>query len=261
MSSSAVDRPTVTRRDPEGDLRDQLIAEPAVVPSVLIQARGRKDESLGKPNDQGHVVRPCAQAGFLGTSRLGWIQRGPAADEQGPHALGPVELVGPDRQEIYRELAQVQRQLAGGLNRVGMKRDLPFSAQGAQLGNRIDRPYLIVGEDHRDDRRVLPQPAFEVLWGNAPATIDGEELEFKYFLGELFGGPQHGMMLDRCRENVACPSYPGCRTRRTAQGKVVALRSAAGEGDLLRQTVEHSRDIRAGRLDRGFGLLTPTVNR
>jgi len=67
-----------------------------------------------------------------------------------------VQLVDRERPEVHAELLDVDRDLAGGLDRVGVEEGAAGVREGGELLQRLDRPDLVVRELDRDDEdRVL----------------------------------------------------------------------------------------------------------
>ena len=79
----------------------------------------------------------------------------PLPDVQQPHPLGPVELVGRGAQEIDVELIRRKREMAEGLDGVGMETDAPLAGEPADLGDRLDRPDLVVGVHDGDENGLV----------------------------------------------------------------------------------------------------------
>ena len=83
------------------------------------------------------------------------------------HALGRVELVAGEAQEVDAQLAHVHPDLAGRLRRVRVHQDPALVGEARDLGDRLDRSDLVVrvhdadedrlrGEGRRDVGRVDP---------------------------------------------------------------------------------------------------------
>ena len=88
----------------------------------------------------GHVFGPGPAVALLRAALLLGQHVRAVADEQRADALGPLELVGGDRQQVDVERGQVDRQVRRRLDRVGVEKDaLVAPDPGRDLGDRLDR--------------------------------------------------------------------------------------------------------------------------
>ncbi len=83
-----------------------------------------------------------------------WIQSAPIP-------FGTVQLVRRERQGVDRQFTGAQRDLSGGLDRVGMEIDIVLRGEGGSLGERTDHTGLVVrphqrGEGDTAAREVFP---------------------------------------------------------------------------------------------------------
>ena len=78
-----------------------------------------------------------------------------AADVERADALGPVDLVAGDAHQVDVHRLDVERDLAGGLRRVGVEEGLLLAADLADLGERLDDADLVVHRHDRDDHGLV----------------------------------------------------------------------------------------------------------
>ena len=106
-------------------------------------ALGGVADREGEPGDGGGVERARTQPALL-SSAVGqrhWRLGTPGGEDA--HPEGAADLVAGDDAEV--DLAQVQRQLAERLDRVGVDRYAVSACDRGQVGERLDRADLVVG--------------------------------------------------------------------------------------------------------------------
>ena len=78
-----------------------------------------------------------------------------AAHVQHADPFGGIDFVSRKAQKIDRAGLRRQRHFADGLRGVGVKDDASLVAKLADLGDRIERPDLVIGGHHRDQDRAI----------------------------------------------------------------------------------------------------------
>ena len=130
-----------------------------------------------------------------------------------------------------------------------------------QLGDRLDRPDLVVGVHDRDERGVGPGVAVPQGVGiDDAAPSDRQERRgcqprFASALTVL----QDGLVLDRGRDQMSAAGRLE-RFGGAAQREVVGLGAAAREDDLGRLGADERRDRRSGVIERRLGPLAEGVD-
>ena len=221
---------------------------PLVVPAA---------ERGGHPDGQGHGGRPGSAARLLAAAEEARGEHDVAADEQDADAGRPVELVGAGRQCRHAEAAEVDRDPADGLHGVGVDRDADLVGEPGELGQRLDRAGLVVGQHQgRQPGLGAEQPGHRI--GVDPAVgpdrgaIPGESL--RRF--EPRHRPGHGGVLEGGGEDagrqarVGRQSQPVADLGQAEDAQVVGLGPARGEDDLGRRGVEDLADPLAGPFQR-----------
>jgi hypothetical protein len=151
----------------------------------------------------------------------------PVADVQDADALRPLELVGAHRDEIRIERPEVEVDVRRGLDRIDMQQDaLLVSHVGRDLGDRLDRADLVVGEHDRDQDRLVREHRIELIGVHPAIAVDTELHDLEPELLQVAERVPDGVMLDRrghdpVAARLALPTprpsergcWPRCRPR------------------------------------------------
>jgi hypothetical protein len=98
--------------------------------------------------------------------------------------------VSRDRQQVHAERHGVNRQVADGLARVGVEKDPRLPAQSRRLGDRLDRPDLVVGVlDRREQRARAPDFGGEGVQVERPVGITGTSTDSKPSVSSVYSTP------------------------------------------------------------------------
>ena len=153
----------------------------------------------------------------------------PPPDVECSHALGAVELVGGDGQEVDGAVLHIELDLARHLHRVHVERNAPSLDDLAGLAHREDHAGLVVGVHHRDQGGVVREGIPELVQVQHAVLVDPQPGNPIALLLQVLSEPQHRGMLHRRGDEVAL-------FRRAfedpANGGAVPLRAATGEQDL-----------------------------
>jgi hypothetical protein len=136
--------------------------------------RSRNTYSQGRCHPDRQVNRLGARAPALllvAAPELG-PQLDVAADQQGADAGRAVELVRAERQGGHAQRVEVERQLADRLGRVAVKPGTSLQAPD-QRPHRLDRPGLVIGQQHGGQARLRPQQLGEGLLPDDAAGVHG----------------------------------------------------------------------------------------
>ena len=137
------------------DARLEAIAQRAPAAALRSPASPRDLRGDAEADQRRHVLGARAAAALLPPAGDRRDQAHAALDPQRAGALGPVELVTRDRQQVDAERAHVDRNLAGALHRVGVKQRAALVRDRGELRDRLDGADLVVGVHHRDERGVV----------------------------------------------------------------------------------------------------------
>ena len=190
------------------------------------------------------------------------------ADEEDSGSLRGVHLVAGDGEEVdvlegSGEVgpAEVEGELGGGLNGVGMEEDGGVVGLGetGKLADGLDGSGLVVGEHDGDELCVGAEGGFEGV-GIDEAVGGGREVgDVEAATVEGLGGVEDGVVLDFGGDEVGGLALVEEGAEDAGEGEVVALGASGGEDDLLGRTVEETGDGGSGVLDGGAGSLTGVV--
>ena len=178
-----------------------------------------------------------------------------AANIEDADALGRVQLVPGDAEQMAADGLDVDRNFAGGLDGVGVKRDFGFGGDFADLLDGLNDAGFVVGHHDADEFRVRLERAVNVEGIDDAAGGDGQERDLDAALLRLVGGVQNSVVLDGGGDEVVA------RAQDAEDGGVVALGAAGGEDDFGGPAVEERGNLFAGALDGGAGMLAVLVDR
>src|SRR5262249_4694370 len=106
--------------------------------------------------------------------------------EQGPDALGSMNLVCGHRVQIDAELFDIDRNLSRRLHTVGMEIDIRLGGNLADFGDWLDRSDFIVRVHDRDENRVPPDSPSNIVRINQTLTRYGQPRNFDSLFLEIF---------------------------------------------------------------------------
>src|SRR5262249_1032837 len=145
---------------PARDPLPQLLAQAQQPLRLLGQRFSAQLARRAQADDVLHRQRAAAHAALVAAAvdeRVeadAWVL---AAAGGRPLALGPVDLVGRDAQQVDAHRLDVERHLAGGLHGVGVEQDALLLADFADLLNRLYGADLVVGGHEADEDRLRRQ--------------------------------------------------------------------------------------------------------
>src|SRR5258707_4694172 len=111
-----------------------------------------------------------------------------------------------------------------------MERDFPGAADAANLCNRLNSAYLVVGIHDRDEGGLIGKCSTDIIGIEAAIAINRHISSFEAKTLQVLAGVQHSMVFYR-RGNQVVPLFlRGKRYTFNRQG--IALRTAARKGEL-----------------------------
>ena len=169
------------------------------------------------------------------------------AHEQRAHALGGVQLVAGQRQQIGGQLPQVDGELADRLHGIEMQRHVPVARDACRGLDREQHPGLVVGPQQRDQRRIRRDGRFDGGRVQPAMSIDRQDRETHPVRFQVAQQLERGRMLDRARDHVLAPWI----ARQCPEDReVVALGTTAGEHQLGRAPISSATWARASLTSR-----------
>ncbi len=168
------------------------------------------------------------------------------AHEERSHALGAIELVRGQRQQVDVHLADVHRHVADGLHRVRVEDDLSLAADGADLPDGLNSPDLVVRVHDRDEDRPVRDGGPDIVGIDEAGAVHRNGSHFQPMPLQELGRVENRVVLDGGGDDVAALLLEGDAD--ADEGLIVGLGATAGEDDLLRIGPEQVCDVAAGRL-------------
>ena len=115
---------------------------------------------------------------------------------------------------------------------------------GGDLGDRLDRADLVVGEHDRDQDRLVVERRLELVGVDPAVAVDRQLDDLEAELLEVAQGVADGVMLDRRGHDPVAAALAG--PGRALEREVVRLGAAGREDDLAGLGVESRRDALVG---------------
>ena len=188
-------------------------------------------ESRSHAGDAADVLGASALAALLRAALDEVRQENALARVQKADALRAMELVGRKGKHVDVLLADVDGQMTGSLHRIGVEQDAALAADGADLGNRLDRADLVVCIHDRHEAGILADGVRDLLGRDEAVFMNIEQRDLKALLLQPLQAVQDGMMLKGGGDDVLFSLARAERGRRQ-QGLIVRLAAAGRERDL-----------------------------
>ena len=212
-------------------LSEELIAHGDDLCGVFLHVVYALLERRRQSDDTGDILGAGALAALLCAALDNIEQRQAALCVQNAYALGSMELMSGHGQQVDVHIHNIQRHMAGGLNRVGMEGDLLRAAQLADLLDGLHGADLVVCEHYGHKRGILADGVFNILKSDNAVLMDVEQSDLKALLFKLLEGVQHRMVLKLGGYKVLF-ALDGAELRHGNDGLVIRLGAAGGEVDL-----------------------------
>jgi len=130
------------------------------------------------------------------------LHLGAPADVQRPHALGPVELVGGEGEEIGAHGFNINRDLAHRLHGIGMQVNVSIRCQPAHLFQGLNSSDLIVGMHYGYEYGVRADGPLQLGQLDQALTVYGQVGHGEALPLQAVAGLQNGRMLDLAGDDV-----------------------------------------------------------
>ena len=182
----------------------------------------------------------------------------PAPNPDGADPLGPIELVGRNREHVDAEVFDVHWDLAGRLHRIGMDHGAALTGDLRQLGNRLHGADLVVRVHDGHERGVVPEGRPQGIRRDDALVTHGQEGGLGASLGQCLEGVEDGFVLD-CARNEVPTGRPLERLPGTPDRQVVAFSAPARENNLGRIGPNEGRHRTSGLIDDRLGPLSEVV--
>lgn len=203
---------------------------------------GAKLGGLAEAGNPGQVLGAGAEGGFLGSAEEHGGQAFGVAGVDGSDALGPVDFVGGDREEVGGELFGVDGEFAEGLGGVGVEGDLAAAAEVGDFEDGLHGAGFVVDPLDGNEVGGLGEGLFEGIEVEAAGGVDGDEDDFGPLLPEGVERFQNGGVLDGGGHDAAGAAAGGGGE----EDEVVGFGAAAGENKLFGAATEQVGEVSAG---------------
>ena len=179
-----------------GKAGDQPVPQRREVGGVLFYGGTGLVKGGRSAADAGDVLRAAPLPPLLGTAMDQRSQRNTAPGVQHSHALGPMELMGGEGQQVHLHRLHIDGQVACRLDRVRVKQDPRLAADGADLGNGLDGADLVVGKHDAHQTSVRPDGIPDLLRRHHAVRRNVQQGYFKALPLQGLEGMEHGMVLE-----------------------------------------------------------------
>ena len=215
---------------------EQSFSQPKAPLRDLIALLAGQSVRLGQAHNSGHVLGARAALALLPAAHALRLEGCPSANIEESYALGTVELVGGEAQEVNAEVSHVDFQQAGRLDRVRVDGDCPppslglFFYEPCDLLDWLYRADLVVRHHDAYEYRLVGDGGGDLVGGYQAVSVHRKVGDVEAELLQLMTGVQHRVVLDVRRYYVVSDVLEG--EGDALQRSVVGLRAAAGEDDL-----------------------------
>ena len=237
-----------------GQAVDQAVAQGADPFRVLVEVRAGVFERRGHAHDGGNILCARALAALLRAALDEARQEDALTGVQHAGAFRTVKLVRGERQQVDVLRLDVNGQVSRGLHGVGVEQHARLAADGADLADRQDGADLVVGVHNGNQARILADGVFHLLRRHGADGADGEKLDGEALFFELLERVQHGVVLERGRNDVLF-AFAFAEARGREDGLIVGLAAAGGEVNFARGSVQAFGDAVARAEQRPGRLL------
>ena len=219
------------------EVLEQVVLEPApqlAGPQSLIGHLAAGDLCRrAEPHDGGHVQGAAAHAALVAAAvdDRGDAHAGLAAHPQRADALGAVELVGADGDQVDLHLLDVEGQFPDALHRVAVEEDALPLHHRADLGDGLDGSDLVVREHDGNQDGLVGDRVADLLRGHPAVLVDLEVGDLEALALEPLAGVQDRLVLGPGGDDVVALLL--VELGHSLDGEVVRLGGAGAEDDLL----------------------------
>ena len=165
----------------------------------------------------------------------------PPGNEQDTDSLGPIDLVRRRRQQVDRQLAEIERQLAEGLCGIDVQQRVVVTAQAADGGDVLDHARFVVDVHHGHELRVTAQNRRQPPEVQPPVRSRVQPAHFETLRFEPAKDIRDRAVFRAHRDQVAAARRPVlCRA---LDRQVVGLGRTGCPGELRRIAMQECRDL------------------
>ena len=166
--------------------------------------------------------------------------------------------MGRNCQQIHAERPDVDGDLAGRLDGVGMEERSTGVGERRDLGDWLNRAYLVIGVHDRYKGSAVGEGVGDTVRGHHAGLVDRHQGGLPPPAGQGLQGVQNGLVLDGAGHQVLSAGRLE-DLGGPSKGQVVGLRAAAREDDLGRVSADQCGRRGTGLVDHRLGLLAEVV--
>src|SRR5260370_39959811 len=141
----------------------QAVAEGRDALGVFDERLASDFSGLAEAHNAGDVFRAGTKAALVMTAVKKLAQTCSATNVQSADALGRIQFMSGNREQIDLELVDVDRDFSRGLHGVSVEVDVGFLGEVADLFERLDGAELVVGVHDGDENGFGPDGATQLL--------------------------------------------------------------------------------------------------
>jgi len=197
-----------------------------------------------------------SQAVFVTRTADQRLHLDPTSDVQSSDALWRVELVPRHGEKIHPKRFYIHRYLPNRLGSIGVNQHTTPTTQVGHFGDGLQRPDLVIGEHQSHQHCIRPKYPVYIRWIDLPTSIHihNRKSDSSFHLESQHHLQDRGM-LDSRRHHVATVTC----TDDTADREVVGLGTTRRKNQLVRATVEATRNLSPCAIHRTTGQTTESV--
>src|SRR5215813_2204847 len=118
--------------------------------SIALYFLGCQGCSHTETDSRSNILGSGPLLALLGSPTHHRQETGAFAHVECAYTLGTVDLMSREREQIYSQVVDVERQLPRGLHSVHMQQDTALSGHLAKGGGRLNRPDFMISEANTD---------------------------------------------------------------------------------------------------------------
>ena len=149
----------------------QAVAQGRDALGVFDERLARDFRGLAEPHNAGDVFRAGTEAALVMSAVQKLAQTCSATNVQSADALGRIQFMSGNREQIDLELVDVDRDFSCGLHGVGVEVDVGFFREAADFLERLHGAELVIGVHDADENRFGPDGPAQLLHIYLPVAI------------------------------------------------------------------------------------------
>src|SRR6266853_660731 len=246
-------------RNAEQETLLQAIAEKRYALGVFDERLARDFGCFAEAHNSGDVFRAGTEAALVMSAVEKLAQTGSATNVQSADALGRIQCMSGNREQIHAERVDVDGNFTCGLHSVGVEINVGFLGDAADFLEWLDGAELVVGVHDGDENGFGPDGSAKVAEINLTVGASCKVSEANAALFERLASVEDSFMFDGAGNDML---FMATRSFNDPEdGVIVGFGGAAGEDDFLGAGADQSGDLFTGGFDGGASALAGSVDR